>query len=542
MDKTNLATLDANCNGNSSSEKNPSEIRANPGRSSTQLADGNSRSRPIGAPDFEARTLPSVNAGNTYLATLTKTALKHLQMANTPPYLFRHGGFPAWLEWGDDGAAFVRILNDDHVRHELARTMRWGEIKNEANKWIPVLPPMAVVKDIMATPNLPFPVLDAIVQVPVFGRDGRIQLTPGYHPSSRTYYLPEPGFNITPILENPSPVDVTRARQLLDELIVDFPCLSEADKAHGVAFSLLFYARNLIKGPTPLHLVEKPTPGTGATLLINALTWPAIGRPLPAMSEATDDEEWRKRITAQLRTGPAGIVIDNVRRPLDSAALAAAITATVWEDRLLGHNHILRLPVRCAWAATANNPALSPEIARRTVRIRLDAKLERPWLDRQFRHPELMAWVMENRAELVWAHLVLTQAWIAAGRPRFAKKLGMFEGWSEVIGGILEVASIPGFLGNLAELYETSDPEENAFDDFIHSWWLEFGDKSVGVNELLKLAQQRLDLGGNTPQAEKIRLGKLLNRNRERRFGQLRLAKAAKYQGSVQWKLVLIKE
>ena len=38
-----------------------------------------------------------------------------------------------------------------------------------------------------------------------------------------------------------------------------------------------------------------------------------------------------------------------------------------------------RLPIRCVWIATGNNPEFSNEMARRLVRIRLDANVERPW-------------------------------------------------------------------------------------------------------------------------------------------------------------------
>ena len=337
-------------------------------------------------------------------------------------------------------------------------------------------------------------------------------------------------------------VNRLRPGGLSDELLVDFPFVSDADRAHAIALSLLFYVRNMIQGPTPLHLIEKPTPGTGATLLVNALTWPAIGRPLPAMSEGGDDAENRKRTTAMLRNGPAVILIDNVRRPLDSSALAAAITSTVWEDRILGCSQTARLPVRCAWVATGNNPVLSNENARRTIRTRLDAKAEQPWMNRQFRHPDLMSWVIEHRAELVWAHLLLIQAWIATGRPNGSKRLGMFEAWAAVMGGVLEVAGIPGFLGNLGDLYEESDAESEVLCEFLEDWLKAYGNQLVGVDDLLDTAQSHLDLGAGTAQVQKIRLGKLLARNRDRQFGLLRLERAGKHQGSRQWKLVSIQK
>jgi hypothetical protein len=82
-------------------------------------------------------------------------------------------------------------------------------------------------------------------------------------------------------------------------------------------------------------------------------------------------------------------------------------------------------------------------MARRTVRIRLDAKAERPDLRTGFRHANLKAWVRENHEWLVWSALTMIQAWIAAGRPRGRKILGMFEPWAETMGGILDVIRIP---------------------------------------------------------------------------------------------------
>jgi putative DNA primase/helicase len=98
--------------------------------------------------------------------------------------------------------------------------------------------------------------------------------------------------------------------------------------------------------------------GPGKTLLAQALTVPALGTSeLAAMAEARDFDEWRKRLTAKLRGAPEFLLIDNIRRRLDSPALAMTLTAMVVEDRLLGVSEMARLPVRCAFLATANNPS-----------------------------------------------------------------------------------------------------------------------------------------------------------------------------------------
>jgi putative DNA primase/helicase len=162
-----------------------------------------------------------------------------------------------------------------------------------------------------------------------------------------------------------------------------------ASKAHALAAMLLPFVRDLIVGPTPLHLLEAPTPGTGKGLLADVICIPATGRGATVMAEGQNDEEWRKRITASLIKGPVFILLDNLRRRLTSGSLAAALTSVTWEDRRLGVSEIITAPNRAVWLATGNNVALSDEIARRTVLIRLDAKIDMPWKRTVFRHSDL---------------------------------------------------------------------------------------------------------------------------------------------------------
>ena len=271
--------------------------------------------------------------------------------------------------------------------------------------------------------------------------------------------------------------------------------------AHCRRAAHLGVVRSLIDGPTPLHLIEKPTPGTGATLMVDAIATILTGAGASVMTEGRDDEEWRKRVTAKLRQVPSILLIDNLRSKLDSAAVAAALTAPFWEDRILGASEMARLPIRCIWIATGNNPEFSNEMARRLVRIRLDAHVERPWQREGFQHPELSTWVRTNRARLVAACLTLCQAWMAAGRPRGTLTIGSYENWVGVIGGILEVAGIPGFLGNLDEMMEASDSEGAVWRGFVSAWWNRFGTaggRHVDLYEVALACEPPLQLGSGT--------------------------------------------
>ena len=359
---------------------------------------------------------------------------------------------------------------------------------NAKGELVPAPPPTAVVKSVLATPDPGLPVLVGIVNTPVFGRNGTLLTAPGYHPDARLLYVPAPGFDVPPIPARPTPADVAAARALIcDELLGDFPFVSPAERAHAVALLLLGFLRGMVDGPTPLHLIEKPSPGTGATLMVDAIATILTGAGASVMTEGRDDDEWRKRVTAKLRQVPTILLIDNLRLKLDSSAVAAALTAPFWEDRILGQSEMARLPIRCLWIATGNNPEFSNEMARRLVRIRLDANVERPWQRSGFRHPDLMTWVRANRARLVAACLTLCQAWIAEGRPRGTRTIGSYENWAQVLGGVLEVAGIDGFLGNLDEMMAgapTARARRGAASS--RAWWDRFGTAAVGTGDLYR--------------------------------------------------------
>jgi len=154
--------------------------------------------------------------------------------------------------------------------------------------------------------------------------------------------------------------------------------------------------------------------------------------------------------------------------------------------------------------------------------------------------------VRANRARLVAACLTLCQAWIAAGRPRGGRSIGSFENWAHVLGGVLEVAGIPGFLGNLEEMMESSDSEGAAWNAFIAAWWDRFGTAPVLSADLFDVAlfcDPQPPLAGGNERAQKTAFGKAISRMRDRifRIGSLhvRVRKDGIEHKAARWKLVL---
>src|SRR5262249_54369632 len=254
---------------------------------------------------------PRMHAPTENLPELTAKGWLAIRNANSPPTLFRFGAIPSRIETDDNGAPMLRPMTVDRMRHRLARDASWYRL-DKKSKEQPIAPPLWVVRDLLATPDPDLPILTRIVQAPIFAGDGSLCIDPGYDARSRTFYAPATGFIVPNVSLQPTAAEISEALNLITfELLGDFPFIGEAEKAHALAAVLLPFVRDMIDGPTPLHSIEAPSAGTGKTLLVGLLTYPALGRPITAMTEGRDDEEWRKRIFAKLRTAPSTLLLDN---------------------------------------------------------------------------------------------------------------------------------------------------------------------------------------------------------------------------------------
>jgi hypothetical protein len=246
---------------------------------------------------------------------------------------------------------------------------------------------------------------------------------------------------------------------------------------------ILPFVRHRIEGPTPLHLIDSPQPGSGKTLLADIVSIPALGKEPPANTEIRNGDDLRKWVTAMALAGVSVILIDNVNARLNGSALAAALTAVAWNDRIIGTSRQAKASMRSVWLATGNNVVMSSELARRVVRCRIDPGVERPHLRGGFRHADLRVWVKLHRSSLIWAVLTLVRNWVARGRPEGQAILGSYESYSHTIGGILQTAGIEGFL---ADAVHHVDDETIEWSAFIDAWHYRLKAQHVGAAELDK--------------------------------------------------------
>ena len=364
----------------------------------------------------------------------------------------------------------------------------------------------------------------------MFGRNWRLLQEPGYHVEDQLLYLPdhEP---IPAIATQPSDEELARARSLLcDELLGQFPFKDCSQRAAAVAAAIVPFVRNRIEGSTPLHLIDSPGPGTGKTLLADVVSIPALGREPAANTEIASADDLRKWVTAMALSGEEVILIDNINAKLRGSALAAALTKVQWCDRIVGTSRLARGAMRSLWLATGNNVTVSPEIARRLVRCRLDAGMQRPNAREGFRHLDLRAWAKSHRSELIWAVLTVTQRWVAAGRPSGPRNLASFESYSQIVGGILHTAGISGFMEGLSIDQQRADDETIEWVAFISAWHERFGIQRVRADELdreiLAMNPEMLSTvlaNVSSERGRRIRLGQELRKRRDAVYAELRI-------------------
>ena len=377
----------------------------------------------------------------------------------------------------------IEVLDAPMLANELLAVAAFVDFDHAGNPKRELEPSAAILKRILAWGGIAetFRPIERIVTAPFFTPDGALVAKDGYDAGGRCYV------ELDGLVVPETRLTIPEAIALIDELLWDFPFVAPADKTNTIALMLLPLVRPLIAGPTPLHDITSPTPGSGKGKLAEAAMIAASGTGIAKLPPAESDAEMRKRITADLLAGTSVIVLDNIAGRFVSPSFASAITANYWRDRELGKNLNHELPNRATWIMTGNNVVMSGENARRTVVIRLDANLQKPWERTGWRHHPLERWALEHRGPLVGALIALVQAWLDAGRPGCDLEFGAFgsfEAYADVIGGILANAGIAGFLDNRTDAFAEIEAESEELAGLVKAWHDSFGDDPVLARRL----------------------------------------------------------
>lgn len=423
-------------------------------------------------PAWASTGKPEIMINRRQMLCVVQDSWKALLARPASVAMYQRDGRLVRIKWSQENGPRIESVDKGGLTGALLESATWKRWRRgrrgedtESDGWVREHAdalPTYLASSLLSTPHARLPVLERVAVAPYVDGSGEIVTQPGYRRQARTFLnrydpLPEVTFD--------------EARTNIVEWLADFPFDRPHDFVHALGFMLTPIVRLLIDGPVPMHVFEAPTPGTGKSLLMTLLAHVGAGRPIPPGRLASNDEERRKALVAYLAAGNSVITLDNVTGKVNDDTLAGILTAyPVYTDRLMGGQTLASVSATAVWGLSGNNMTMSPDIARRAVIIRLDSKVERPEERTDFRIPNIVGYTSENCGLLRASALSLIANWLSAGRPDGHRRLGSFEAWSRVVGGIVAAAGLDGWLEGRAQRLADADPVLEDWRELIRIW------------------------------------------------------------------------
>lgn len=463
----------------------------------------------------------------------------------------------------DFGTAGMRRVADgrmDVVTKEwlidyLGRAIRFERFDRRAkeNQWRPTDTPEKVAQAVMArSGERGLPKLKAVISAPTMRADGTVLDVPGFDRGTGLLYISDdPEAQSVPTA--PSPEEAISALQTLWVPFVGFPFVDAAARGAMLAALLSACIRRAI--PTcPAFAFDAPAAGSGKTLLARCVAALAGGN-ASSFTPPVEDDELRKVLFAELRTGAEAVIVDNLPGALGGHVVDQFLTEPLFAQRVLGESKTEHVPNHSLLLVTANNLAVRADTTRRVLVVRIDAQVETPY-SRAFAFDPVER-VRARRMELVTAALTILAAYVHAGRPReIDDVLGSFEDWDRLVrGAVLWVGGIQSEieLGDPVLTIAASaavDENRTVLGRLLAALHAHFGDRSFRAADVLEARDtpDASDEGASLSEAlegvetlgdglNPKRLGWYLTKHRDRVVRGLRLSGSLDRDGVTLWRV-----
>jgi putative DNA primase/helicase len=393
--------------------------------------------------------------------------------------------------------ARLKAVTVDMLRDHLSRTARWQKYNSRSKKFFAVDPPYDVAKTILARDgDWTFPTLTGISTTPTLRPDGSILSEPGCDPATGLLLIAPPPMPAIP--EQPSREDALAALAQLDDLLNEFPFVSDASRSVALSALMTPVARGAMQ-VAPLHAVTAPEVGSGKSFLIDISSAIATGEIAPVIAAGRSEEETEKRLSSELMTGQPIISIDNLNGDLGGTFLCQAIERPVVKPRVLGRSETRRIENAVTLFGNGCNMRLVGDVVRRVIVCSLDANMERPEL-RRF-HSDPVATVLSARGAYIAAVLTIVRGYLAAGCPDPCDPLASFGDWSRLVRSSL-VWLERADPADTMEAARADDPILNNLRAVICAWQATIGtNKPITVGDLKAAACSASDVDMNLNKA-----------------------------------------
>lgn len=378
------------------------------------------------------------------------------------------------------GARVILPVTREWLALELARHVTFLRFDARAKKLLPIDPPPKIAAAILsAAGEWHFEHLAGIVTAPTLRRDGTLLDRSGFDSESCLYAA----FDAEqfPVIDpRPSRQAAEASLQQLRDVFAESAFSGGADSAHAsvvLAAVITACLRSALE-MAPASGISAHKAGSGKTTVGKVIAQVAIGTDPPVFSPTEDEQELAKALLAILIAGDPILLLDNISRPLDSAALCAVLTSATYRGRVLGLSQTVTVPTRATWIVTGNSLEFVGDLTSRALLCVLDPQVEHP--ERRPFKRDLAAYVLANRGALVRAALTVPLAYIAAGSPAVDRERSRFSDWDRLVRYPLLWLGAADPLATQDEL-RGADPVRETLLAVLHAWRDTFGSDPVTV-------------------------------------------------------------
>ena len=423
-----------------------------------------------------------------------------------------------------------------------------------ANDFVPCNVPMAVVKTFeQRKGKFRLPPLAGIVNGPTMRDDGSLLTVAGY--DDATGLLFDPGQDVFPTIPaRPFRDDAEQALRTIEDLIADFPFVSDEDRSVALAALLTSCVRRTLR-TAPMFAFSAPVPGSGKSKLVDLASVIATGREAGVIAMGSSPEETEKRVASILLSGCA-VALDNVEAPITGDLLCQMLSQPLTRMRVLGKSESPEMPTNVLVTATGNNLVIGGDMTRRTVVCRLDPGVERPEL-REFDF-EPVTRAKERRGVYLVAALTVLRAFHVAGRPRQVAPLGSFEEWSDLVRSALMWLGRADPVSTM-ETARAGDPKLETLRTVLVQWKATIGPERNSASEVAQKASEKspnvweggktaflhpdfrdalLSIAGAGGFIDPSKLGHWLSKNKGRVIDGMRFETGPISKGVARWQIV----
>ena len=371
---------------------------------------------------------------------------------------------------------------------------------------------------------------NGITTAPILSDDGSLRVADEYDPESGLWCHNVPRIDIPP---RPTKSDAQAALARLRHYFRTFPfadgdrvgdsgaSVVDIAKPPGMDESIFLaalmtaVARQSLE-TAPAVVCDAPNisgAGTGKGLLIKSIAIIGSGARPAAFTSGHDKQELDKRLTAALIEAKPAIFLDNFNaKDLHGDLLSSALTESKATVRPMGKTATVPLHTRTLVCITVNGITIAEDIARRFLKIRLDAKMENPE-QRKFK-PGFLEGVHKARVKLLSDALIIWR-WGRQSDLDPGRSLGSYEQWAQWCRDPLLALGCRDPVERIDEI-KAADPQRAALLNFFKLWWEMQADlltKASDIDDALKeIADERaIRKSDGTLQFNRQRVAKFLS-------------------------------